>query len=106
MIATPLPTAVVGCGIIGRTHVTAILEVDGLRLCALVDTAAERAEALADTVEERTGARPAVYGSIADALAGEEELALVVLGTPSGMHVDQAIEALEGGAHVLIEKPL
>jgi UDP-N-acetyl-2-amino-2-deoxyglucuronate dehydrogenase len=103
---TPLPTAVVGCGVIGRTHVTAILEVDGLRVCALVDAAAERAEALADTVEERTGARPAVYASIADAFAGEEKLGLVVLGTPSGMHVDQAIEALEGGAHVLIEKPL
>jgi len=83
-----------------------ILELDRLRLGALVDPDVERAEALADTVEERTGARPAVYASIADALAGPERLDLVVLGTPSGVHVDQAIEALGGGAHVLIEKPL
>jgi predicted dehydrogenase len=104
--AAPLATAVVGCGVIGRTHATAILELDRLRLRVLVDAAAERAEALADTVEERTGARPAVYTSIADALAGPEQPDLVVLGTPSGMHVDQAVEALEAGAHVLIEKPL
>jgi len=103
---SPLATAVVGCGVIGKTHVSAILELDRLRLAALVDVQAERAGALADTVEERTGVRPAVYASLADALAGEERLDLVVLGTPSGLHVDQAVEALEGGAHVLIEKPL
>jgi UDP-N-acetyl-2-amino-2-deoxyglucuronate dehydrogenase len=104
--AAPLATAVVGCGVIGKTHVAAILELDRLHVCALVDVVVERAEALADTVEERTGVRPAVYASITDALAGAEQLDLVVLGAPSGVHVDQAIEALEGGAHVLIEKPL
>jgi UDP-N-acetyl-2-amino-2-deoxyglucuronate dehydrogenase len=104
--STPLATAVIGCGVIGKTHVAAILELDRLRLCALVDVAVERAEALADTVEERTGVRPAVYASIAEALAGSGKLDLVVVGTPSGMHVGHAIEALEGGAHVLIEKPL
>jgi UDP-N-acetyl-2-amino-2-deoxyglucuronate dehydrogenase len=105
-LPAPLATAVVGCGVIGRTHVTAILEQDRLRLRALVDPAVERAETLADTVEQRTGTRPAVHASLADALAGPERLDLVVLGTPSGMHVDQAVGALEGGAHVLVEKPL
>jgi UDP-N-acetyl-2-amino-2-deoxyglucuronate dehydrogenase len=102
----PLATAVVGCGVIGTTHVDAILGLDRLHLSALVDPVAERAEGLAATVEERTGVRPAVHASIADALAGPGTPDLLVLATPSGMHVDQAIEALEGGAHVLIEKPL
>ncbi|TQM02852.1 Gfo/Idh/MocA family protein [Pseudonocardia kunmingensis] len=102
----PLATAVVGCGVIGRTHVDAILGLDRLRLSALVDPVAERADALAATVEERTGVRPAAHSSIGDALAGPGRPDLLVLATPSGMHVDQAIEGLEGGAHVLVEKPL
>jgi UDP-N-acetyl-2-amino-2-deoxyglucuronate dehydrogenase len=101
-----LATAVVGCGAIGRTHVEAILALDRLHLGALVDPVAERAEALAAAVEERTGERPAVHPSLAGALAGPEKPGLVVLGTPSGMHVEQAVEALEGGAHVLVEKPV
>ena len=104
--AAPLASAVVGCGVIGKTHVAAILEIDRLHVSALVDPMLERAEALADDVEERTGRRPAVHASIADALAGPRSLDLVVLATPSGMHVEQAVEALESGAHVVIEKPV
>lgn len=39
--AAPLATAVVGCGVIGKTHVTAVLELDRLRLCTLVDEAVD-----------------------------------------------------------------
>ena len=101
-----LSTAIIGCGVIGRTHVDAVLQLaDRLALTALVDVSLERADALADVVEERTGVRPAVHATVQELVAAEPPQ-LVVVATPSGLHVEQAVVALESGAHVLIEKPL
>jgi len=103
---TALTTAIVGCGVIGRTHVDAVLYLaERLVLTALVDVSTDGAEALAASVEERTGTRPAVYATIEELVAAQR-VDLVVIATPSGLHVEQAVAALEAGAHVLIEKPL
>jgi len=102
----PLPTAIVGCGVIGRTHVESVLAFPELTLVALIDPVRERADALADDVEGLTGVRPQVFASIEDLVAASVVVRLVVIGTPSGLHVDQGIAALEAGAHVIIEKPL
>jgi len=98
--------AIVGCGVIGRTHVDAVLALADVRIEALIDVSEERSTALADSVAHRTGARPSTYATIADFAASEAVAQLIVIATPSGLHVDQAIAALETGAHVLIEKPL
>ncbi|WP_460798807.1 Gfo/Idh/MocA family protein [Microbacterium sp. GXF0217] len=101
-----LSTAIIGCGVIGRTHVEAVLQlVDSLALTALVDVDRARADALADVVEESIGSRPAVYSTVQELVAADAPQ-LVVVATPSGLHVEQAVVALEAGAHVLIEKPL
>jgi UDP-N-acetyl-2-amino-2-deoxyglucuronate dehydrogenase len=101
-----LSTAIIGCGVIGRTHVEAVLQLaDRLVLTALVDVDTARAEALADVVEESIGSRPAVYATVQELVAADAPH-LVVVATPSGLHVEQAVVALEAGAHVLIEKPL
>ncbi|WP_243232873.1 Gfo/Idh/MocA family protein [Microbacterium sp. CIAB417] len=101
-----LSTAIIGCGVIGRTHVDAVLQLaDRLTLTALVDVSRDRADALAAVVEERTGSRPAVFSTVQDLVAAGAPQ-LVVVATPSGLHVEQAVAALEAGAHVLIEKPL
>ncbi|GAB3601593.1 Gfo/Idh/MocA family protein [Microbacterium tumbae] len=101
-----LSTAIIGCGVIGRTHVDAVLRLaDRLRLDALVDVSSERAGALADVVEERTGTRPTIHATVQDLVAASRP-ELVIVATPSGLHVEQAVVALEAGAHVLIEKPL
>jgi predicted dehydrogenase len=102
----PLATAIVGCGVIGRTHVESVLAFDELELVALIDPVRERADALADEVEARTGARPRVFASIEDLVRAGVQVGLVVIGTPSGLHVEQGIAALEAGAHVIIETPL
>jgi UDP-N-acetyl-2-amino-2-deoxyglucuronate dehydrogenase len=103
---TPLHVAIVGCGIIGLNHARAILRHPGLRLSALVDAIPEAATALADQLVSDFGAdRIPQFGSLSAALAGAD-VDLVVICTPSGLHVVLAEEALAAGKHVVIEKPL
>jgi UDP-N-acetyl-2-amino-2-deoxyglucuronate dehydrogenase len=95
--------AIVGCGGIGRTHAAVMLEQPELSLAALVDPVAEARSGLADWVGRR--AAPAQYGSITEALSADVA-DLFVLATPSSLHIPGALEVLEAGKHVIIEKPL
>jgi len=101
-----LSVAIVGCGIIGEHHARAIARVDGIEIRAVVDPVAVRAEALAAFIAgELRGRRPGVYDDLAAALEWARP-DIVVICTPSGLHVAQAETALAAGAHVVIEKPL
>jgi len=91
--------ALVGAGVIGRHHGQVISQLaDRLRLAAVVDVVPERAAELASA----RGGNP--YTSLGDALMAEE-IDVVVVCTPTGHHGSVAIEALEAGKHVIIEKP-
>jgi UDP-N-acetyl-2-amino-2-deoxyglucuronate dehydrogenase len=106
MSSSILNVAIVGCGIIGINHARAIARHPDLVIVALVDSITEAATALADLTEtELSAARPAQFTSLGEALAATS-IHLVVICTPSGLHVALAEEALAGGAHVVIEKPL
>ncbi len=101
-----LSVAIVGCGIIGLNHARAIARHPRLTITALVDAVPTAATELADqVVSELGGARPALYERLQDALA-TSPIDLVVVCTPSGLHVRLADEALAAGKHVVIEKPL
>ena len=101
-----LSVAIVGCGIIGLNHARAIARHPRLTITALVDAVPTAATALADQVESELGIRrPAKYTSLPQALAASP-IDLVVVCTPSGLHVRLAEEALAAGKHVVIEKPL
>jgi UDP-N-acetyl-2-amino-2-deoxyglucuronate dehydrogenase len=91
--------ALVGAGVIGTHHGLVISELaDRAELAAVVDIHPDRAERLA---AERGGK---VFTSLTDALAGLD-IDIVVVCTPTGRHGEVAIEALEAGKHVIIEKP-
>ena len=102
---TQLRVAIAGCGVIGRTHAAAVRELPELLVTALIDEVAEASEALAAWVEEDGTPRPATFRTLAEALAGSA-VDLVIIATPSGLHIEQALEVLEAGKHVVIEKPL
>src|SRR5208282_5238101 len=70
-----------------------------IELVAVCDTNPERLDAAA----EAHGV--AGYGTLTDLLA-DAEPDIVVLGTPSGLHARQAIEAAQAGCHVVTEKPM
>ncbi len=91
--------AIVGAGVIGKHHGEVISELaDRLELVAVIDIDLDRAEKLA---AER-GGKP--FSSLSEALAAVD-FDVVTVCTPTGRHGVVAIEALEAGKHVIIEKP-
>jgi UDP-N-acetyl-2-amino-2-deoxyglucuronate dehydrogenase len=104
-MSEPIGVALVGCGAIAFTHVSAIARIPDLELKALVDVDTASAHSLADYIDGEGRPRPATFDSLTDALAAGG-IGLVVICTPSGLHVSLAEEALAAGCHVIIEKPL
>jgi UDP-N-acetylglucosamine 3-dehydrogenase len=94
-----LGVAVVGYGFMGSTHMIAWSMIEGTRILAVVGRNVEAARRSA----ERYGARG--YGSLRDALKNEP-LEVVDICTPTYTHRELAVEALEAGKHVLVEKPM
>lgn len=96
----PLRLAIVGAGVIGTQHARLIASLPHrARLAAVVDIVPSRAQALAAS----HGA--AAYSSAAEAYV-RESIDAVAVCVPSAWHGDVAVEALQAGKHVLIEKPL
>lgn len=96
----------IGWGIIGAGKLAelsiapAIAKDAGSSLVAVCSRDQDRARAFAD----RHGASGA-YDDYAKFLA-DEQLDVVFIATPNGMHREQTIAAVEAGKHVLVEKPM
>jgi predicted dehydrogenase len=101
----PLRVAIAGCGVIGRTHAAVVRELPELVVTALIDDVEAAADALAASIEDQGTRRPATFRTLSEALAGAP-VDLVIIATPSGLHIQQALEVLAAGKHVVIEKPL
>ena len=90
---------VIGAGAIGPSHIFAIDQVEGAELAAVCDQVAERAESLA----EEHGVP--WFKSVGEMLRADVVDAVTIC-TPSGFHLETALEVIEGGKHLLIEKPM
>ncbi len=90
--------AIVGCGRIGARHAGHIK--NNGKLIAVCDNVPEKAAALADEY----GAK--AYSSLEEMLEGEDQIDLVAVCSPNGLHAEHAIKALNAGHHVLCEKPM
>ena len=91
---------VVGCGSIGPTHIGAIRQIDDAELIAVADIDPDRARNVAAKYDVGR-----VYDSL-DAILADPDIDAVCLCTPSGLHADGAIRAMEAGKHVVVEKPM
>ena len=89
---------VAGCGSIGRRHIRNLKEI-GVETVAGMDLREDRRD------EARGDGADLVFGSLAEALAGEKYDAGVVA-VPTGLHIQTALELVDAGLHLLIEKPL
>lgn len=92
--------AIVGCGRISQQHTAAIAAAPSAELAAVCDID----EAAAKKTCESAGISR-YYLKLSDMLDKEKPDVLCVC-TPSGLHGEHAIEAMERGVNVLCEKPL
>jgi len=75
------------------------------QVVAIYDPITDRADLLADQLEEHYGLEVDVVES-EEALLAIEEIDAVVVATPNRHHARLAIAAMEAGKHVLCEKPM
>lgn len=90
---------IIGAGVIGPTHANAIRSLPDAELVAIADVIPERVYKMADT-----------YGIHAytdvQSMLDKEQLDIVTICTPSGMHSEHACMAMRSGRHVVVEKPM
>ncbi len=92
-----LKAAVIGTGYLGRFHAQKYAALDGVELVAVADINADQARSVADEV----GCRAVTdYRELLD----EIDLASIVV--PTDLHFDIARTCLQGGCHLLVEKPI
>ena len=92
-----LRAGIVGCGSIGRSHALSYANNARVELVGVFDIVPARAEKYA----ARYGT--AAYGSCRELL--DQQPDLVSVATPPGSHTEVAVELLESGCSVLLEKP-
>lgn len=103
--------ALVGCGGMAGAHLRGYEELlqkgeTRFRLVAAVDEVPARAEDFAARIEQFAGWEVNTYPSVAALLDGEDALDGADICSPHGLHHVLACQLLEGGVHVLVEKPI
>jgi predicted dehydrogenase len=96
---TSLRTAIVGSGFVARVHANAVRDFGGA-VVAVAGRTRAGAEAMAAEIGD-----VAAYDSLEE-LLDADTVDVVHVCTPNVLHVEQALLALEQGAHVVCEKPL
>jgi len=99
-----LRIGVAGCGQAARIHVERLLADPDVRIVGVADAVRESAEALAGAVAARQGEGPATFAEFRGLL--DQRPDAVAIFTPHRLHYRQAMDALQAGAHVFVEKPL
>ncbi|MGH2532873.1 MAG: Gfo/Idh/MocA family protein [Thermomicrobiales bacterium] len=90
---------IAGAGVIGRLHAGAIGQVDHAVVRAVSDPVEEAGRALA-------GANGAAWHANYEEMLARPDVDVVILGTPSGLHAEQAALAAGAGKHIVTEKPM
>ncbi len=98
--------ALIGCGRISPKHVEAVIENrETVKLSAVCDLVVQKAQTVANQIDKVLGYRPKVYTDYREMLR-TDEIDFVAIATPSGTHYQIAIDCLNYGKHVLVEKPM
>lgn len=91
---------IIGCGNISRIHMENLLKTGKCKIVSVCDLIEDRASALAKEYNI-----PGVYADFSLMLQ-KEKLDVVDVLTPPQVHTPLAIEAMNTGCHVLVEKPM
>jgi len=91
--------AILGTGAISKFHARAVGETPGARLVAVCSREKAHAQAFASEFSCEA------FDSL-DAMLSQPSVDVLVVATPSGVHLEAAVAAARAGKHVLCEKPL
>jgi 2-hydroxy-4-carboxymuconate semialdehyde hemiacetal dehydrogenase len=99
-MSKPMKIALAGGGAFGEKHLDGLKNIDGVEVTALVGRRMDETQAMAD--KYGVGFATTDY----DAMLARDDVDAVILATPTQMHADQAIKAMNAGKHVEVEIPL
>lgn len=101
-MADKLNVGIVGCGAIAdKRHIPGFMK---LRKNTIIQAVCDKNEGLAKDIARRYNI-PKIYQSLSEMLS-KESLDIVDICTPPQVHCPLAVEALEHGCHILLEKPM
>ena len=95
-----LSIGIVGAGLIGDAHASAIAELNDQKVVAIAEPVDTQREALAAKY-----AIPRAYRSWEE-LVADDSIDIVYIGAPNHLHLPIAVAAMSSGKHVVCEKPL
>lgn len=99
--------ALIGTGWYGKGDLFKLIQVAPVEVIALCDVDKNQLSEAAKMVSQRqkSGKTPKLYGDYRKMLS-ENQLDIVLIGTPDHWHALTAIEAMKAGAHVYVQKPI
>ncbi len=102
-----LRVALIGTGWYGKNDLFRLIQVAPVSVVALCDVDKNQLSQAANMVSKRqkSGKMPRLYNNYQKMLS-ENELDIVLIGTPDHWHALQAIDAMKAGAHVYVQKPI
>lgn len=97
--------ALIGCGRIAENHIQAVLD-NGLVLRAVCDPEPQKMEALLQKFDLERDASILRFQNHQQMLSAVPELSLCAIATPSGLHAQIALDCINEGKNIIIEKPV
>ncbi|MEM7368175.1 MAG: Gfo/Idh/MocA family oxidoreductase [Bacteroidota bacterium] len=97
--------AIIGSGWWGMNILREAIAFGDIKVVGMADVDRRTLEAAAKEVESLNGDKPKLYADYRDMLQAVKA-EIVIVGTPDHWHALNAIEAIQSGAHVYLEKPI
>ncbi|MHA2314625.1 MAG: Gfo/Idh/MocA family oxidoreductase [Candidatus Hermodarchaeia archaeon] len=95
----PIRVGVIGVGAWGKNHVRVFSELEEATLAGIVDRDVERAKSYAQKFNT-------IHYPNVEELLLQEDIDAVTICTPTVTHADLALQAIDAGKHLLLEKPM
>jgi predicted dehydrogenase len=102
-----LKVGLIGTGWYGKSDLFRLIQVAPVEVVALCDVDKNQLSGAAALVSQRQKSKktPRTYGDYRKMLS-ENEMDIVLIGTPDHWHALQTIDAIKAGAHVYVQKPI
>ena len=103
----PYRVGLIGTGWYGKSDLFRLMQVTRVDVVCLCDVDKHQLNEAADLVQSRDSSqkRPQIYSDYKLMLT-DNELDIVLIGTPDHWHALQAISSMKAGAHVYLQKPI